>query len=62
MQNVDIYMDKKEPEKRGFLIVGLIGAPLAAWIVRAAIGGFFYATAAFFTKEGWEKWKSRRSN
>lgn len=51
---------KKEPGKRSFLLIGLAGCSILVWLVQAAVGGFFYATAAFFTKEGWERWKAGR--
>jgi hypothetical protein len=30
------------------------------WILKAALGGVIYATAAFFTKQGWERWKATK--
>jgi hypothetical protein len=46
--------------KKKFLIVGLAGWALAEWAFRTAAAGAIYATVAFFTKEGWERWKFRR--
>lgn len=61
MQNTDI-----EPEdgieKKNFLVVGFLGCSFLIWLLQSVVGGFFYATAAFFTKEGWEKWKSKRGD
>ena len=46
--------------KRRFIAVSVAGCALAVWLARTIIGGAIYATAAFFTKQGWENWKSRR--
>lgn len=46
--------------KRRFVAVSIASCALIAWLVRTVAGGVLYATAAFFTKHGWEKWKSRR--
>jgi hypothetical protein len=46
--------------KKRFLVTTIAGCALAAWLVKTIAGGILYATAAFFTKEGWERWKSRR--
>ncbi|NBT57146.1 hypothetical protein EBT16_00020 [bacterium] len=59
MQNADIKPED-EIKKKNFLVIGLLGCSFVWWLLQSAIGGFFYATAAFFTKEGWEKWKSGR--
>jgi hypothetical protein len=42
--------------KKNFFGLGLF------WVLRAALAGFIYATTAFFTKESWEKWKSKNKN
>ena len=48
--------------KKKFLGVGYSGFALTAWIVKAVAGGALYATAAFFTKLGWERWNSGDEN
>jgi hypothetical protein len=30
------------------------------WILKSALGGIIYATAAFFTKQGWERWNTTK--
>jgi len=42
--------------KRNFVSVGCAAA---SWLVQAAMSGFLYALAAFVTKEGLERWKSK---
>jgi hypothetical protein len=42
--------------KKRFLEIGIF------WVFRAIIAGVLYSTAAFFTKEGLEKWKSKCRN
>jgi hypothetical protein len=32
------------------------------WVTKSIIAGVLYAMAAFFTKEGLEKWKSKNKN
>lgn len=59
MENTDIEPEDKST-KKNFLVVGFLGCSLLFWLLQSIAGGFFYATAAFFTKEGWEKWKARR--
>lgn len=46
--------------KRKFLLTTIAGCAFLAWLFNAILGGIVYATAAFFTKEGWERWKSKR--
>jgi hypothetical protein len=55
-------MCEKKTKKRGFLVVGFLSLSLVAWLVQTVVGGFIYATAAFFTKQQWEKWKSKRQD
>lgn len=45
--------------KKRFLVTTIAGCAFLAWLAQTLIGGVLYATAAFFTKEGWERWKSR---
>jgi hypothetical protein len=59
MQNADIEPEDGT-EKKNFIVVGFLGCSLLIWLFQSIAGGFVYATAAFFTKEGWEKWKSRQ--
>jgi len=46
--------------KKKFIVIGLLGLSLS-WLLQPILGGIFYAVAAFFTKEGLEKWKSKKS-
>jgi len=53
---------KERQLKKKFLVVGYCGFALIAWLVKAVAGGALYATAAFFTKLGWERWNSGDEN
>lgn len=44
--------------KKKFLVVGSSGCALALWLFKTLFGGVLYATAAFFTKIGLERWGS----
>jgi len=44
--------------RRRFIATGAFGYALTIWLARTILGGILYATAAFFTREGWERWKS----
>lgn len=46
--------------KKKFLSTTTAGFALIVWLFKTAAGGALYATAAFFAKEAWERWKSRR--
>ena len=59
MKNTDIRSEEKD-KKKNFLVVSFIGCSLLIWFLQSVLGGFFYATVAFFTKEGWDKWKAKR--
>lgn len=61
MKNTNIEPEERN-KKKNFLVVGFLGFSLLIWLFQSIAGGFVYATAAFFTKEGWEKWKSRRGD
>jgi hypothetical protein len=30
------------------------------WILKSVVGGIIYASAAFFTKQGWERWNTTK--
>jgi hypothetical protein len=47
--------------KKKFLIIGATGCAVIFWLANTLLGGFLYATAAFFTKEGWQTWKEKRT-
>lgn len=48
--------------KKKFLVVGATGCAIVLWLVNTVLGGILYAAAAFFTKEGLEKWKEKRDD
>ena len=55
-------MSKEKPKRTGFLIIGTTATALFFSVIKAVLGGIIYATAVFFTKEGWERWKSKSKN
>lgn len=48
--------------KKKFVFTTIAGCAFLAWLFNTALGGMIYATAAFFTKEGWERWKSNKKS
>jgi hypothetical protein len=48
--------------RKKFVLTTIAGCAFLAWLFNTALGGIVYATAAFFTKEVWERWKSRRKS
>lgn len=48
-------------EKR-FFYPFVFGGSLVFLFFKYAVGGFVYATAAFFTRLFWEWWKSKNKN
>lgn len=48
--------------KKKFLVVGATSSAVALWLFNTVLGGILYATAAFFTKEGLEKWKEKKAD
>jgi hypothetical protein len=46
--------------RKKFVLTTIAGCAFLAWLFNTALGGIVYATAAFFTKEGWERWKSKK--
>jgi hypothetical protein len=55
-------MSNEKPKRAGFLVVGAVATTLFFSVIKAVLGGMIYATAVFFTKEGWERWKSKSKN
>jgi hypothetical protein len=47
-------------ERKKNFLTGLVGTSLVALVFQAIFVGIIQATAAFFAKYGWEKWKGRR--
>lgn len=48
--------------KKKFLVIGVTGCAIMLWLFNTVLGGILYAGAAFFTKEGLERWKEKRAD
>jgi hypothetical protein len=49
-------MEKQNnPNKRGFIVVTCA----SLWLLKTILGGVIYATSAFFTRQYWDRWKTR---
>jgi len=46
--------------KKNFFLTSILGTFTLLWILRMAVGGIIHATASFFAKEKWEKWKNKK--
>ena len=46
--------------KKNFFLTGILGTFTLLWVLRMVLAGIIQATASFFTKEKWEKWKNRK--